>query len=172
MSGNYCIDANVFLTTWYISYPPHILGPLWDSITESKDSIEIIKPVFDEIEPISAQDIKQSIDKKKGKYPLRMWLESVGFPIPVIDDDVNHLSLLLEREYEVSPLTKGANQIDITLIAYAKVYNNIVVTLEAPQPNKPGKKSNYKIPLICKEKDVKCVDFIKMLNELDISINK
>ena len=76
----------------------------------------------------------------------------------------------MEQEYETSNESKGAGQVDITLIAYAMVMRKTVVTLEALQPQKPGKKYNYKIPLICQEQGVDCIDFITMLDLLDIRI--
>ena len=109
-------------------------------------------------------------DKKREKYPLRVWLEEGNFTVPNITDEVNTVSLDLEREYETSNESKGAGQIDITLIAYAKVMRKTVVTFEAPQPQKPGKKYNYKIPLICQEQGVDRIDFITMLDQLNIRI--
>ncbi|GAF96809.1 unnamed protein product, partial [marine sediment metagenome] len=140
------------------------MSSLWKHIAEYRDDIVLIKPVFDEIEPISSSDLKLSKHKKRLKYPLRIWLEEANFPVPNVSDEVNNVSLGLEREYETSNESKGAGQVDITLIAYARVMKKTVVTFEAPQPQKPGKKSNYKIPLICQEQDVNCIDFITMLD--------
>ena len=36
---------------------------------QHRNDIILIKPVFDEIDPISSADQKLSIDKKQGKYP-------------------------------------------------------------------------------------------------------
>jgi predicted nucleic acid-binding protein len=170
MSGSYCVDANVFITAWYRTYPPRILKPLWNKIAEHNEDIILIKPVFDEIEPVSGQDIKLSRDRKKEIYPLRIWLEDSAFSIITIDEEVNQESIRLELEYEIYPESGGANQVDITLIAYAKMNNKTVVTLERIQPQTPLIKSKYKIPLICKELKVKCIDFIGLLDQLGINI--
>lgn len=171
MSGKYCVDANIFITAWYESYPPRIFSPIWNQIAQHRDDIVLIKPVFNEIEPIpSSSNRDLSIQKKREKYPLRVWLEETRFAVPDISDEVNVVSLDLEREYETDNTSKGAGQIDITLIAYAKVTKKTVVTLEVKQNQKPDKKYNYKIPLICKELGVLCFDFIEMLDELDIRI--
>lgn len=170
MSGKYCVDANIFITAWYISYPPRIFSPLWDQIAQHQPDIVLIKPVFDEIEAISSSDRKLTIDEKKVKYPLRVWLEESRFAVPDISDEVNAVSLDLEREYETDITSKGAGQVDIILIAYAKEMNKTVVTLEEKQKQIPGKKYNYKIPLICKELKVECKTFIEMLDLLDIRI--
>ena len=120
MSGKYCADANIFITAWYKSYPPRIFSPIWNQIALHRNDIVLIKPVFDEIAPIPYSDRKLTIDEKKVKYPLRVWMEESRFTVPEISDEVNAASLALEREYETDNTSKGAGQIDITLIAYAK----------------------------------------------------
>jgi len=40
----------------------------------------------------------------------------------------------------------------------------------AEQRQPPAKKSNYKIPLICTEENVDCINFISMLENLEIRI--
>lgn len=72
MSGKYCADANIFITGWYISYPPRIFYPLWEQIAQHQADIVLIKPVFDEIEPIPSSDRRLAIDTIKEKYPLRV----------------------------------------------------------------------------------------------------
>ncbi len=147
-----------------------IFHPLWDQIAQHRADIVLIKPVFDEIEPISSSDRKLAIDKKKEKYPLRVWLEESRFAVPDVSNEINAVSLDLEREYETDNESKGAGQIDITLIAYAKITGKTIVTLESPQPQNPAKKSNYRIPLICQELGVDCITFIEMLDQLDLRI--
>lgn len=169
-SVQFCIDANLFITAWHVSYPIDIFSSLWEQLPKYREDTIMIKPIFDEIDPIAPHHRKLSLEKKKEKYPLRMWMEENRFEATPITDEINILSLELEREYEISPLSKGAGQKDITLIAYAKMTGNTVVTLESEQPNRPGKKSNYKIPLICQEQDVECCDFVKMIRSLKIKI--
>ena len=49
MSGQYCVDANIFLAAWYKSYPRHIFSSLWQQISECRNDIILIKSIFDEI---------------------------------------------------------------------------------------------------------------------------
>ena len=170
MKGRYCLDANVFMAAWYKSYPQHIFSSLWEQLAECRRNIVLIKPIYDEIEPISSADRKLPIEKKQGKYPLRVWLEEHKFGATDINDETNALSLVLEREYEVKIESKGASQNDITLIAYAKIMDKTVVTFEGEQPQRPAKKYKYKIPLICREQGVPCIDFIGMLQDFNIII--
>lgn len=171
--SQYCVDANVFITAWHDGiggYTIEVFHSLWGKLAESKDEIILIKPIFAEIDPISSVDNKLTIDKKREKYPLRMWLQENNFVETPVNDDINSLSLELEREYEITDISKGAGQKDITLIAYAKIMNKTVVTLESVQMQKPDKKSKYRVPLICNEQNVKCINFVSMLKELNIQI--
>ncbi len=151
MIGQFCSDADTFITAWYIRYPPQVLPSLWAQLSDYRNEIILIKPIFDEIEPISPSDKKLPMEKKREKYPLRLWMESNKFYYEDVSNEINVASLALEKEYEISNESRGAGQNDITLIAYAKLMNKIVVTFEAKQPKTPLKKSNYKIPLICKK---------------------
>ena len=168
--SQYCVDANIFMTAWDVSYPIEVFPSLWEQLAESKDNIILIRPIFEEIDPISSSDNKLTVDKKRVKYPLRMWLQDNDFVETPVNDDISPVSLELEKEYEISDISKGAGQKDITLIAYAQIMGKIVVTLEAIQPQKPGKRCNYKIPLICIEQKVRCIDFVLMLKELSIQV--
>lgn len=168
--GQYCVDASVFITAWDVGYPINVLPSLWEKIAKSKDNIVLIKPIFDEINPISSSERKLSTTEKKEKYPLRMWLEENDFVETLIDSSIEAVSLELEREYKVSDVSKGAGPKDICLIAYAKTMNKTAVTFEAEQKHKPDKKNNYKIPLICKEQNVECITFIEMIRRLGIRI--
>ncbi len=48
-------------------------------------------------------------------------MEENQLTFSVITDETNVISLSLEKEYETNNNPKGANQNDITLIAYAKL---------------------------------------------------
>lgn len=170
MTGEYCVDANIFLTAWHIAYPVNIFPSLWQQLAEAKEKIIIIKPIYDEIEPIPSSEKKLSVLEKREKFPLRVWLEENQFPEIPINDDVNALSLELEKTYEIHDTSKGAGQVDITLIAFAKIFNKMVITLEGEQKQKPKEKYNYKIPLICAEQGVGCLNFVEMLTKLNIKI--
>ena len=101
---------------------------------------------------------------------MRIWIEDNQFTATPITDDVKAASLNLEKEYETNNNPKGANQNDITLITYAKMEGKTVVTFEDEQPQTPGKKCNYKIPLVCDEQGVNCIMFIKMLDRLGVRV--
>ncbi len=99
-----------------------------------------------------------------------MWLLTAGFPIVEVEDEVKLASLDLEHKYQISEFSKGANQVDITLIAYARKHDDIVVTFEAKQHQRPTKITNYKIPLICIDEGVEFVEFVEMLDRLGLNM--
>lgn len=170
MSGQYCLDANIFISAWNSRYPLMVFPSLWEQLAQCRNDLVLIKPVFDEIDPVSSADTKMPLSKKREKYPLRVWMMENHFEATAITDEINAVSLELEKAYETNNDPKGANQNDITLIAYAKVEIKTVVTFEENQPQKPGKKNNYKIPLICDEQGVECIKFVTLLERLDIRI--
>ncbi len=66
--------------------------------------------------------------------------------------------------------SKGVSQKDLTLIAYAKRNNKTVVTFEKKQVQKPKEKYKFKIPLVCKDQNVECIDFVEMIKELGLIV--
>ena len=62
------------------------------------------------------------------------------------------------------------NNNDLLLVAFAKTYKLTVVTYEGKQGKPPGEKCNYKIPLVCKEEGVHCINPVELFTELKISV--
>ncbi len=166
---SYCVDANVFITVWNLTYPKSVFPTMYREM-EGKlhDRIILIKPVFDEIEPVSGNIDPQ---KLKEQHPVRTWLKNdLGISETPVDDSVKQKALELMGKYETDEHSKGASEIDITLIAYASLHAHTIVTFEAEQNQKPAKKSNYKIPLICREESVECINFVELLTRCEITV--
>ena len=162
MSGKYCADANIFIECWNRIYPPCIFPSLWEQISQRRNYIILIKPIYDQI--------FQGESPGESQDPLRVWLRKNNFSATPIDGETEKLSLELEKKYQITDQSKGVDQNDLTLIAYAKKENKIVVTLEGRQDQKPRKKRNWKIPLVCQEEKISCVDFVEMVRDFGISI--
>lgn len=167
--GKFCIDANILMTAWNDRYPMDVFPTLWDSLSANKDEIIIVKPIFDEIGPLSSYKAETDPQRRKERFGLREWLLENQFTETPLTDDDEELALGLELEYQVKELSKGVGSKDVKLIAYAKNNLKTVVTLEK-QSNPPGKIYNSKIPTICKDKLVSCIDFIEMIREFGISL--
>ncbi len=170
MTGQYCLDANIFITAWRKSYPISSFPSLWKQISKHRRDIILIKPIYDEIDPIPSQHQNLSSRQKNAKYPLRMWLMQSGFVGVPINSQVISTSFMLECRYQITNHSKGASQNDITLIAYAKINHKTVVTFEAIQRQTPSKKYNHKIPLICQKENVQCIDFVALLQGCGIKV--
>ena len=166
---SYCIDANVFITVWHVTYPRKIFPTLYRAMENKlSGNIILIKPVFDEIEPVSG---KKDSQKLKQEHPVRLWLkEEMGINETAIDDKVKQMALELMAKYETDEYSRGADEKDVTLIAFALLGNHTVVTLEEKQTQPPAKKSNYKIPLICQEENVQCINFVELLGRCNIEV--
>ena len=181
---SYCIDTNVFITAWHRDYPKHIFPKLYRELKNKLlEQIIIIKPIFDEIEPITGGDKKLNLfdkrtpnehEKKEQQallrsHPVRIWLKrEMKIKETPITEEVEKLALELKGKYETDEILKGASSVDIKLIAFAALKNHIIVTFETHQINVPDKKSKYKIPLICEEEGVQCITFVEMLSRINI----
>ena len=63
---SYCVDANVFITAWHETYRRHLFPKLYHELkSKLSDQIIIIKPIFDEIEPITGSDTKLNLLDKE-----------------------------------------------------------------------------------------------------------
>ena len=163
MSADYCIDASAFIAAWNESHPIDVFPGLWPQLATHRTDMMMIKPIFDEIDPISLKE-------KADKYPLRTWMLNNQFAETPIDKSVESRSLELEKEYQITKNSKGVSENDLKLIAYAKLNDKTVVTEEGEQRAKPKKKCNYKIPLVCDEQEVECINFVEMLRRLSIKV--
>ena len=170
MIGQYCVDANIFLTSWYHSYPIKIFPSLWEQLAQHHHDIILITPIYDEIEPISPEDKKLSQTEQQIKYPLRTWLNTSPFYETPIEDEVNLFSIGMEKKYQIKSQPRGVGKNDILLIAYAIQMYKTVVTFERIQNQRPDMKYNYQIPLVCKDEEVNCINFIEMVKLLGIII--
>ncbi len=70
MSDRFCVDANVLITAWHVTYPPRIFSRLWDMIAENRARIVLLRPVFDEIEPVSSSDMTLPATELHKRFPL------------------------------------------------------------------------------------------------------
>lgn len=154
----FCLDANIFMIPWDYTHPIDIFQPLWSQMANKRYRMILLKPIYDEINPSR---------KKSG---LRMWLKANNFVPAKIDSAVLNKSIEWEKKYDIKEKSKGVSVNDLILIAYAKIHGKTVVTLEAVQKDLPEKKWKYRIPAVCKQEQVRCINFIEMLRELKISI--
>ena len=164
------MDANIFIDSWNDFYPIRRFPTLWAELPKYKQYMVLIKSVYDQIDLISATDKKMAQKEKDKKYPLRAWMVKNQLNSTAVDADVEKLSLSLEKKYEIREKGEGVDQVDITLIAYAKKNKKIVVTFEKKQTQLPKYRYRYRIPLICEEEQVRCINFIEFLDDFEVRI--
>ena len=172
----YCLDASIFVALWYETYTRKVTPSMYPAL-ESRlpEKAIIIGPVYNEITPL--RERKKTSDsetqgEKKDFSPIYEWVkDTLQIEKTPVGNDIEPEILRLQDRYQIIPNSlKGAGKTDITLIAYAKAHAHTVVTQENRQPKKPKNSSNYKIPLICKEEEVRCINLLEFLEELEISI--
>ena len=148
-------DTNIFITAWWHTYPSDIFPTLWTQLSQNSKQITILQPIFTEL--------------KKKADAVCNWIEAQPFQVEPITIEMNQKALDMEARYQTGKSPRGADSVDIQLIAWAKITGNTVVTFES-QLNIPDKVYNYKIPTICKREQVNCILFVDLLRDLRISI--
>ena len=164
----YCLDTNVFFELWY-GLPQRTFPSLYRLLKEKLPAHAIvIEPIYNEIKPM----VEKKSGERKNFAAIHDWVKNtLEIEKTPVDNEVKQKTLELEVLYETDPNNpKGASKADLALIAYAHFHGHTVVTMEGQQSQKPDKKSNYKIPLICQEQDVRCINLVRLLEELEIEV--
>jgi len=164
----YCVDSNIFITSWNKNYPPDLFSGVWSGLSSKKDQLVLIKPIFDEIDrPVDGDEKMMSPEAFRRKYPLFHWARNHLDASP-LDEGAGNLAAELRDRYDAGRGGSGVGLNDIMLVACAKHHGYPVVTLEKEQPNRPFQKNRYKIPAICKAEGVRCLNsFVDLLRDLE-----
>lgn len=168
MKIKYLIDASSFKELWERKYPPTTFPSLYiklEPLILERD-IHCIQPVFAEI--------RKPSDIVQGKS-LREWLEDISmkkesFIIPPGKDEEEQ-AMGLSIEYRSKGKSQdGVSENDLLMVAVAKVRGWTVVTEERKQDSRPKEKKKYKIPLVCLEQKVRCINLLEFIQELGIRV--
>ena len=159
MPPKYCLDANILMTFYSSNYPYSVFPGLYKQLEEKiPDSSVILSNIFDQMR----------IDEA-----LMAWLKSTGIKatkLPRKAKFVNLAEELIDKYKPNKRYTKGVDENDLKLVAYAKAEGLTVVTYESEQPNKPVILSKYQIPAVCEVEKVNWLPPISYLSELEISV--
>ncbi len=157
----YCLDANAFIQPWRTYYQPKFCSDYWTLLDKlgSKKRIFISEIVYEEI-------IKTDDD-------LAAWLKDSNIPIHKIDGNV---SQRLKDIYEANPRhkflvdnTKQRSLADPWVIAHAINEKACVVTKE--EKVRAINSQRIKIPNVCDNMGVQCINDFQMIDELNIKFN-
>ncbi|MBW1649749.1 MAG: DUF4411 family protein [Deltaproteobacteria bacterium] len=159
----YCLDTNVLIEAWRKYYSPEISPDYWNILNflGREGKIFIPEHVYDEI--IRTED------------NLSAWIRSCDIPIRAINEQV---AKCLKEIYKSNPnhkylvnSIKGRSLADPWVIAHAIDEDAVVVTKEEKVTASNKKKNKIKIPDVCKNMNVKCINDFQLITELGIRFN-
>lgn len=154
----YCLDTNVLIQAWQKYYSPTYCPGYWDILNQLGKQGRIFLP-----EEVSAEILKTDDD-------LAEWLKSSNIPIISITEEV---TVNLGKIYSTDPKhkllvdnKKGRSLADPWVIAHAMKEGATVVTKEEKITRLDSK--TVKIPNVCENMGVRCIDDYQMIEELRI----
>jgi hypothetical protein len=154
----YCLDSNVLIQAWLEYYSPKICPSYWDVLNRLGQAKRIFIPqaVFDEI---AKTEDELSKWLKKSDIEVHKADGNIGEQLTrIYASDLSHQHLVDNR--------KGRSLADPWVIAHALMTNACVVTKE--NIILQGGKDKIKIPNVCQNMNVRCINDFEFVKELGI----
>lgn len=150
--SRYCFDTSAILDAWVRYYPPDIMPDFWEKLAEMIENDEIIccKDVYNELEK-KDDDIFSWCKERKEKF------------LELDEKIVVCLQEIMRKYPTIVDTSKGKHTADPIVISFSKAYNLTVVTGE-----KGGSEKKIKIPFVCNQEKVKCIDILTFIREQNI----
>lgn len=156
----YLLDASVLIDAKNKYYPIARVPQFWEWIIDNAENgrIKIPYEILKELEAGTRKDTLSKWIKERKKNLL-------------LDEDVDILFVnnVVEQGYANNLTDDETHKLgmDPFLIAYALAArpDRCVVTLEASKPS--AKRANRRIPDVCKQLNIRCIDTFAMLRALD-----
>ena len=166
----YLLDSNVLITAnaayYQVGRIPHFWA--WIASLARRGQLKIPAPILDEITP-SPRDSSFS-----------SWLRTNAQDLAFSEA---HSSANLERvlrqgygfahsDIAAGELSRVLNDAQLISMALASKATRRVVTLESPQPGRPPlpEPRNRRIPLVCAQLGISCINTFDLIRELDFRI--
>ncbi len=161
MNNKYCLDTNVFIEGWNKYYSPEFCKSYWDIIAElGKEGVVFI-----------SVKVKEEIAKTDDN--LARWIKNKQYMVKELDENVQKC---LKSIYAADPShsrlvdsIKGRSEADPWIIAHAMAENAIVVTKEMKNTNPAS--NRIRIPDVCVNMGVRCIDDYALIREVNIAFN-
>lgn len=157
----YCLDTNILIQAWQKYYAPNFCIDYWSVLNQLGTSNRIFLP----------EEVKDEIVRTDDE--LAEWVK--GCKIPIIKTN-QRVTEILSKIYSAHPLhkylvdnTKARSLADPWVIAHALAQNATVVTKEVKVTAVSSKK--IKIPNVCENLNIRCINDFKMINELNLKFN-
>ena len=157
----FCIDTNVLIQAWQKYYSPDFCSDYWDILNRLGQDGRIFIPeaVLDEI--------------KKAEDSLSIWLKNSNIPVKIIDEPVTNNVQKIFAKAEVHKYlvdnTRLRSMADPWVIAHAMHEQATVVTKEEKVTAVSSRR--IKIPNVCENMGVPCIDDFEMIRRLKIKFN-
>lgn len=145
----YCIDTSSFIESWNRRYPRDIFPSFWTRLADTIDKQLVIAQQL-VVEEIANQD-----------DDLHEWVKQQEKLLVSFDEEVQQVASGILAKY---PRIVGAHQkfgADPFVIALAKQKGLTVVTEE-----QGGNHRKPKIPFICQNIDVRCINILEFIREM------
>ena len=163
MDKVYLLDSNIYIKAKNILYPFDLFPSFWDKILDfAKQGIIVItQEVYEEI--LEGEDeLSNWLAENKSCFKNKKSSEEIV--ISCYSDIIQ--SVYDNAVYKVTAKNEFATVADSWIIAHAKAYGYTLVT-EEKRVDLSSKK-RVKIPNVCAEHGVKCIDLIDFLRETKV----
>jgi len=157
----FVLDTNVFISANNRYYAPDLCAEFWRRLAEynEKGVVSSIDRVYDEL--TRQEDILSGWANKNRSMFVSTHNDQV-------EEKYADMTEWVRRgQYRAEALEEFSNAADGWLAAFASVTGAKLVTHEQPAP---GSLSHVKLPDVCEEFGVKCVDTFDMLRTLGIHL--
>lgn len=155
----YLLDANVLITAHNTYYPIARVPQFWEWIIDNAEYSRIKIPY----------EILEELEAGKKEDELFKWVKKNKKTL-LLDEQADQLLVnkVIEQGYAKDLTDDETHKLgcDPFLIAYAMAESGrCAVTLEASKPS--AKRANRRIPDVCKQLNIRCIDTFAMLRALD-----
>lgn len=159
LQQQYCLDANVLIQAWQKYYSMKLCPSYWDFLNDLGNANKIFLPEHVRVEITRTED------------DLAAWLQQSRIPTYDVDGPV---SLALRDMFGKNPMhqtlvARGRSLADPWVIATAMATGACVVTKEEMITAQNSTK--VKIPNVCKNMGVRCIDDFQFLHEVSASFS-
>lgn len=156
----YLLDSSVLIDAGEIYYPQRRFPSLWEWLVHLavKNIVAMPFEIYAEIGP---GELAEWLEEKEVKNAL-LFKEEAD---PVL------ISQVVEKGYASDLDEKEMRKIGqdpfLVSYAYAKPYERSVVTMEKSAPKRT--RANRKIPDVCEDLEIRCIDLFELIDELDFT---
>lgn len=147
----YCLDTNVLIDAWVRKYPIEVFPAVWERMDKAISDGMLI----------SSEEVLAELERKADD--LHRWAKARKHMFMPLDGTIQtEVKALLRRYGRLIDTRKGRSGADPWVIATARVSNAIVVSNE-----KGGSLEKPKIPFVCSQLSIQCVDLLEMIRSLN-----